>query len=77
MWPLIAIGLGALLIKAFSDDDSEEPSQKKKRVFISFAVEDRKYRDYFVQQAKLEKSPFSFIDNSVKQPWRNKEWQDG
>lgn len=43
-----------------------------KRVFISFAIEDVKYRDFLVGQAKNEKSPFEFVDMSAKQPWDEK-----
>lgn len=39
------------------------------RVFISFAVEDKVLRDMLVGQAKNEKSPFEFVDMSVKEPW--------
>jgi hypothetical protein len=39
------------------------------RIFIGFAVEDSKFRDFLVGQAKLEKSPFTFVDMSVKEPW--------
>lgn len=39
------------------------------RIFISFAIEDETYRDFLVGQARNEKSPFSFVDMSVKQPW--------
>lgn len=51
----------------------DEP--KKKRVFISFAVEDMQYRDYLIQQAKNKHSPFEFIDMSVKIKWNEKEWK--
>ena len=40
-----------------------------KRIFIAFAVEDKSYRDFLIGQAKLDKSPFEFIDMSVKEPW--------
>ena len=40
-----------------------------KRLFISFAVEDKWARDYLVGQAKNANSPFDFVDMSVKQPW--------
>jgi hypothetical protein len=40
-----------------------------KRVFISFAMEDKKYRDFLVGQARNEHSPFEFVDMSVKEPW--------
>jgi hypothetical protein len=40
-----------------------------KRVFISFAKEDMYARDYLVGQARNERSPFEFVDMSVKEPW--------
>lgn len=42
---------------------------KNDRVFISFAVEDANLRDFLVGQARNKKSPFSFVDMSVKEPW--------
>lgn len=45
-----------------------------KRVFIAFAIEDEKYRNFLVAQAKNDKSPFEFIDMSVKQPW-DEQWK--
>ena len=39
------------------------------RVFISFAIEDATLRTFLVGQGKSEKSPFSFVDMSVKEPW--------
>ena len=52
-----------------------EEEQKKKRIFISFAIEDVKYRDFLVAQAKRENSPFEFIDMSAKKAWKQSEWQ--
>ena len=46
----------------------------RKHVFISFSIEDRKYRDWLVKQAGLERSPFDFVDRSVKNPWKT-EWK--
>ena len=43
-----------------------------KRMFISFAAEDKNYRDLLVGQARNEKSPFEFVDMSVKEPWSEK-----
>jgi len=40
-----------------------------KRIFISFAIEDRFARDNLVHQANQERTPFEFTDMSVKQPW--------
>jgi len=45
-----------------------------KRIFISFAVEDKNLRDLLVGQARNENSPFEFIDMSVKQPW-DSQWK--
>ena len=41
----------------------------KKRVFISFAIEDVRLRDLLVGQSKNDNSPFEFVDMSVKEPW--------
>lgn len=46
-----------------------------KRVFISFAIEDQKYRDFLVAQSKNESSPFEFVDMSVKEAWKS-DWKD-
>ena len=43
-----------------------------KRVFIAFAIEDKAKRDHLVYQAKLDNSPFEFVDMSVKEPWDEK-----
>jgi len=40
-----------------------------KRVFISFAIEDRFARDNLVHQSERQRAPFSFVDMSVKRPW--------
>jgi nucleoside 2-deoxyribosyltransferase len=40
-----------------------------KRIFISFAMEDKFARDNLVHQAQRQNVPFSFVDMSVKQPW--------
>jgi hypothetical protein len=37
-----------------------------------FAIEDKTYRDFLIGQAKNEKSPFEFVDMSVKEPWGEK-----
>ena len=44
---------------------------RNNRIFISFAVEDKLYRNFLVGQARNEKSAFEFVDMSVKQPWDN------
>jgi len=44
----------------------------KHRIFISFAVEDKIYRDFLVGQARNNKSSFEFIDMSAKEPWDEK-----
>lgn len=42
---------------------------QNKRIFISFAMEDERYRNLLVGQARNEASPFEFVDMSVKEPW--------
>ena len=39
------------------------------RIFISFAIEDQWARDLLRGQARNERSPFEFVDMSVKEPW--------
>jgi uncharacterized LabA/DUF88 family protein len=76
MWPiLIGAGLVALIAKAFSEENEKTTDNAKKKIFISFAIEDETYRDYLVQQAKYERSPFNFVDMSVKKPWSEDEWK--
>jgi hypothetical protein len=41
----------------------------KHRIFISFPVEDVNLRDFLVGQGRNERTPFAFVDMSVKQPW--------
>jgi hypothetical protein len=45
---------------------------KNKRIFIAFAMEDERQRDFLVGQARNEKSPFDFIDMSVKEAYDEK-----
>ena len=40
-----------------------------KRIFISFAIEDRALRDMLRGQSRGTIAPFEFVDMSVKQPW--------
>ena len=54
---------------------STSGKKKKKRVFISFAIEDKKFRDYLVDQSRRPNSPFEFIDMSVKTNWENNIWK--
>ena len=64
------------IFKPVNSGDEEKVKNKKARVFISFAKEDEIYRDYLVEQAKNNRSPFDFIDMSVKQPWQESVWKE-
>lgn len=76
MWPVIVgVGAVALILKTLFEDEKESNREAKKRIFISFAIEDEQYRDFLVGQAKNERSPFTFVDMSVKQPWNEKIWK--
>ena len=43
----------------------------KNRIFISFAADDAYARDFLVGQAANAKTPFEFVDMSVKEPWED------
>ena len=45
-----------------------------KRIFVSFAMEDKFARDNLSFQAKQKNTPFEFVDMSVKEPWSS-EWK--
>jgi hypothetical protein len=47
----------------------------KKIVFIAFAIEDERQRDFLVAQSWNEKSPFEFIDLSVKEAYET-DWKE-
>lgn len=47
----------------------------KQKVFISFAIEDKVYRDFLVSQVKNKNSPFYFTDMSVREAWNNNLWK--
>ena len=49
--------------------------ETRKRIFISFAIEDIEYRDHLVSQARKKNSPFDLIDMSVKKEWKQEEWK--
>ncbi len=40
-----------------------------KRIFTSFAFEDKDIKTIFIGQAKNDKVPYDFVDMSVKEPW--------
>jgi hypothetical protein len=44
---------------------------KKFRIFTSFAIEDANLRTMLVGQGRNKKTPFEFVDMSVKEPWDN------
>jgi len=47
----------------------------KKIVFIAFAMKDVKQRDFMKGQSLHTKSPFEYVDMSVKQPY-DKDWKE-
>ena len=46
-----------------------------KVVFVAFAIEDERQRDFLKGQSLLTKSPFEYTDMSVKEPY-SKEWKE-
>lgn len=47
----------------------------KKMVFIAFAIEDERQRDFLKGQSLLTASPFEYIDLSVKEAYDN-DWKE-
>lgn len=68
--------LGGIVTYLMTKNKVSTSKNKKKRIFISFAIEDEKYRDYLRNQSREENSPFNFIDMSVKIEWEQKVWKD-
>jgi hypothetical protein len=48
---------------------------EKKTVFIAFAIEDERQRDFLKGQSLNTKSPFEYVDMSVKEPY-DSGWKD-
>ena len=47
----------------------------KKVVFIAFAIEDERQRDFLKGQSLHPRAPYEFVDMSVKEPY-DSEWKD-
>ena len=47
----------------------------KKVVFVAFAIEDERQRDFLKGQSLLTKCPFEYVDMSVKQAY-DADWRD-
>lgn len=48
---------------------------EKKVIFVAFAIEDERQRDFLKGQSLHTKSPFEYIDMSVKEAY-DKDWKD-
>lgn len=46
-----------------------------KVVFIAFAIEDERQRDFLKGQSLSPRAPYEFVDMSVKEPY-DKDWKD-
>lgn len=57
--------------------DISNPSDmsNKKTIFIAFAIEDERQRDFLKGQSLLTKCPFEYIDLSVKEAYEN-DWKE-
>lgn len=47
----------------------------KKTIFVAFAIEDERQRDFLKDQSLHPRAPFEFIDMSVKEPY-DTNWKD-
>ncbi len=50
-------------------------SEQKKTVFVAFAIEDERQRDFLKGQTLHPRAPYEFIDMSVKEPY-DTEWKE-
>jgi len=48
---------------------------EKKVIFVAFAIEDKTQRDFLKGQSLHTKSPFEYVDMSVKEPYSS-EWKE-
>lgn len=48
----------------------------KKVIFVAFAIEDERQRDFLKGQSLNTKSPFEYVDMSVKEPYPTSEWKE-
>lgn len=48
---------------------------EKKIVFVAFAIEDERQRDFLKGQSLHTRAPFEFIDMSVKEPYES-QWKE-
>lgn len=69
MWNLARLALAAFIAAVGIEEGLKHLNRKK--IFISFAIEDKHYRDLLVGQSRNKKTPFEFVDMSVKEPWSN------
>lgn len=53
----------------------EDHMADKKVIFVAFAIEDERQRDFLKGQSLLTNSPFEYIDMSVKEAYTS-EWKD-
>jgi hypothetical protein len=53
----------------FQSEIEEYFMAKNFRIFTSFAIEDANLRNLLVGQGRNKKTPFEFVDMSVKEPW--------
>lgn len=76
--------IGLLLADSVNEDKkkSKKPSPKKSKnmadkkvVFIAFAIEDERSRDFLKGQSLHTESPFEFIDMSVKEAY-DRDWKE-
>lgn len=47
---------------------------EKKTIFVAFAIEDERQRDFLKGQSLHPRAPYEFIDMSVKEPY-DKDWK--
>jgi hypothetical protein len=63
---------GTIIGSSFGVQRGGKTVARNNRVFISFAIEDKWAKEYLAGQARNAKTPFSFTDMSIKEPFDEK-----
>ena len=61
-------------IRASDPKNNKEKEVPKKTIFVAFAIEDERQRDFLRGQSLHTQSPFEYIDMSVKKPY-DSDWK--
>lgn len=65
----------ALVVCYVLQDLVRDVMSDKKVIFVAFAIEDERQRDFLKGQSLHSRAPYEFVDMSVKEPYKS-DWKD-